>query len=437
MRLSPIITLVLVLAFTHGCVKGNPDAETGFEGGALAITRCGYTVKSRYGAEAPQRSIEAFGDDPTPRLVHLGIAGDPRTSMVTQWRTADDVTRAGVVRYGIGAGLSAEQLTETVTGIQFAYELPGNALVRVHQAHLCGLEAGTTYTYQVGARDPETGVEHFSPIYTFRTAPDVVAHPDAEVVVGVLGDCRDGYDVWEQLTGIIASYDPDLVLFSGDAVTVGITQFEWEAFLARGEPLLARVPLLFANGNHENNAVNFYSQFAMPGDQENFSIDYGFAHITVLNDTPEDINVIAGATVDFMRDDFEASKAARWKLAMHHQAIWSSSNHGSTASLQEHWRPVMEEYKLDLVLNGHDHEFEISKPMVGDVPQASVNDGTVYIVSGGAGAELYSTAPMFHTEYAESTYSASIMRVRRDQLTLDPFRPDGTAIPAAFTKSKP
>ena len=60
------------------------------------------------------------------------------------------------------------------------------------------------------------------------------------------------------------------------------------------------------------------------------------------------------------------------------------------------------------------------------------------MVAGGAGAELYGfDTPGFWSEYTESTHSAATIRVRRDQLTLESFRPDGTMLPAGFTKTKP
>src|SRR5262249_9515542 len=159
------------------------------------------------------------------------------------------------------------------------------------QVHLCGLLPGTTYSYQiVGADD-----QHASPVYSFHTAPDVVAHPDADVVLGFVGDSRGGYGVWAQLVAQLEQRLPDLVLFSGDGVTIGITQDEWEEFFADAEPLFATTPVISANGNHEDNAVNYYAQMALPGDQENFGVDYGFAHVTVGNDTPEDPNAITGA----------------------------------------------------------------------------------------------------------------------------------------------
>jgi hypothetical protein len=230
-----------------------------------------------------------------------------------------------------------------------------------------------------------------------------------------------------------------LILFTGDAVTIGLTQFEWEEFLGRAEPLLATTPIVMAHGNHEVNAVTFYSQFAMPGDQETFGFDYGHAHITVANDTPDDIALIAGDFKAVIAADFEASKNATWRILMHHKSIFSASNHGSNLQLQVDWMPLIDQYQLDLVVSGHDHNFEISKPLRNFVEQASNLDGTVYAVVGGAGAELYSAGLELHTSYSESTHSASTLRVRRDLLELEAFRPDGSAIDAAgavFTKTK-
>ncbi|MDB4963183.1 MAG: metallophosphoesterase [Myxococcales bacterium] len=425
--------LAAALLLVAACGGGDDRGPVAFTdtGGTLEVPGCGYSVTTRVGAEPPRLATAYVGEDPTPRLVHLGIVGDPKTSVVAQWRTVDETTTATTLRYGVGANLAESALTETVTGIQWAYAATGSDLPRMHQVHLCGLEPGTSYSYQVGSPGS------FSPIYTFTTAPDIVAHPDAEVLYAFVGDSRGGYDVWGQIVAQYQARMPDLILYSGDAVTIGIVQEEWDLFLARGEPLFAQVPVVMAHGNHEVNAVNFYSQFAMPGDQENFGFDYGFGHITVANDTPSDSGALTGSTVEFLRSDFEASKTARWKLLMHHQPMWSASNHGSNLTLQATWGPVVDQYAIDLVINGHEHEVEITKPMRGGAVQASNADGTVYAVIGGAGAPLYANGNEFWTEYSEKTNGASIIRVRRDQLVLDAFRLDGSAIPMSFSKTKP
>ncbi len=424
--------IALVLAACGSDDEGDPK-EFVDQGGSMAIEGCDYTLVTRIGAESPKPSGKTIGPDATPRAVHLGFMGDPRTSIVVQWRTADELTTVTELRYAEGEGLAAEQLTETVKGIHFRYNSTGTDLFRMHQVHLCGLAAGTTYSYQVGAKG------HWSPVYTFHTAPDVEAQPDAEVVFGFVGDSRGGYDVWTQLASQIEQRTPDVLLFSGDAVTIGLTQYEWEEFIDDAQSLLATTPIVLANGNHEANAINFYSQFAMPGDQENFGFDYGFAHVFVANDSPDNPSDLTTTIPTAMDADFTDHESVPWKLLMSHRPMYSSgTRHGSALDLQAAWGPVVDEHHLDLVLNGHEHQFEISKPMYQNAVQASNADGTVYVVAGGAGAELYGfDPPGVWSEYTEQTHSAAVIRVRRDQLTLDSFRPDGTAIPTGFSKTKP
>ena len=122
--------------------------------------------------------------------------------------------------------------------------------------------------------------------------------------------------------------------------------------------------MVSAHGNHEVNAVNYFSQVALPGDQENFGFDYGFAHITVGNDTPDDIGKLAGSFKDILDRDMDRSMAARWKIFMHHQPMFSASTrHGPSTTLQDAWLSLIDEHHIDLVLNGHDHDYEVSKPM--------------------------------------------------------------------------
>jgi hypothetical protein len=428
MRFSAFVSLALAAIPVAGCVRGNPESvgRTVFEGGS-ADSGCGYALVNRIGAEAPEQGSLLFGDNPTPRQVHLGIPSDPRTSMAVIWRTGDEYTRAASIRYGKGEDLSADQLAEGKDGYTYLYQGGFSSLeeeqVRLHEVHVCGLEADTAYSYQVG------GGTAWSPVYTFRTAPDVVADPSAEVAMAFVGDSRDGYDVWEQLVAEIGERAPDVILFSGDAVTFGQVQSEWDEFFERGEPLLARVPIVSAHGNHDVNAINYYAQLAMPGDEENFGLDYGFAHITVLNDSPVDSAVLTGSTKQFLAADLGASQAARWKLVMHHRPQWSASaNHGSNELLQAEWGPIVDQHQVDMVLAGHDHDYERTKPLRGGEVATSASAGTVYVVSGGAGAELYEPGTGFWTEKSEKTHGAALVRIRRDQLTMEAFRPDGSMI---------
>ena len=68
-----------------------------------------------------------------------------------------------------------------------------------------------------------------------------------------------------------------------------------------------------------------------------------------------------------------------WVTLGNHQPAWSCSVHGSNREVDRWWVPVLERYRVALVLNGHDHNY-----------QRFVSAGGVnYVVTGGGGKDLY------------------------------------------------
>jgi 3',5'-cyclic AMP phosphodiesterase CpdA len=345
---------------------------------------------------------------------------DPATSVVVLWRS-DEETLATTLEYG--EGTSTDQRAD---GITHMFQPSGGRPVRVHEVHLCGLRADTQYSYRVGG-EGQDGSESWSQVYTFRTAPTAA---DAEVVIGVIGDTRSGYTIWEECLGVLGQVGPpDLILFNGDSVLIGTDRAEWDEFFDRSGSLLPYAPMLVAHGNHDLNSPNYYGQFALPGDEQNYGIDYGPVHLTVLNDSPDDEGDLAGRAVDFMQADLGAAAAAPWKIAMHHRPIWSAcAFHGGDEALRALWGPIFDTHRVDLVLSGHDHNYERTKPMRGETPQATAADGTLYVVVGSAGAQLYDAGMGFWTEFSEKAYSVMILRVRAGMLAATAYRQDGTLL---------
>jgi len=440
MRTIPTLlpTLLLMTASTAACVSGTPGGSSGddevvADGGRFTPVGCSGEILTVVGAEAPALGADVLGDAPDPFQVHLGLGEDPRTSIAVVWRT-DEATTSTQVRFGEGAALD-----ETAAGVTYRY-IAGIAgtgdLIRMHEARLCGLSPDTEYSYQVGGTDG-AGVESFSATHTFRTAPDVGSDPDAEVTIAMVGDSRGGPDIWAQLATDIAANAPDLIMYSGDAVTLGQIQDEWDDFFEGATELIANVPMISAHGNHEVNSVNYYSLFAMPGDESSYSFDYGHAHMTVLNDSPPQNGDIEGSIKTFLENDLDAA-TARWTILNHHRPLWSSgTRHGSDDSLRAAWGAAIDEKHVDLVVAGHDHIYERTAPMLGDQVQASPADGTVYLVTGGAGAELYGVEMDFFTAIAESRHSMVIVQIRQDSLTLRSFEPGATVPFDELTITKP
>ena len=52
-------------------------------------------------------------------------------------------------------------------------------------------------------------------------------------------------------------------------------------------------------------------------------------------------------------------------VQMHQCAMSSSTDNGSDAGIRQAWLPLFAKYQVDLVLNGHDHDYERSWPVSG------------------------------------------------------------------------
>ena len=322
---------------------------------------------------------EIYGtENPDPFHVHLSYpASDTSTSIAFVWRTDVD-TQATMVQYGVDDALdmSAEGSSYRFGGID-------GQSYRVHELKLCEqLEPNKAYRYRVG------GEGHWSPTYTFRTPPTPGPMDEGQkITVGFAGDSRGGYEIWAALLSNMVTHEPDVILFTGDIIEAGTNQQEWDVwFDATGEVLSHRA-LIPAHGNHEYLAVNYFAQWSLPHNEEWFELRYGGIHIVSLNDTVRDQEVLGGAQATYMDEAFGGWPDSDWRLVMHHKSMYSAcTRHGSNEGLREDWGPVVDAHEVDLVVAGHNHIYERSVPIRRG---ERADDGTVYVVTGGAGAPLY------------------------------------------------
>jgi hypothetical protein len=216
-----------------------------------------------------------------------------------------------------------------------------------------------------------------------------------------------------------------------------------------------------ANGNHDGLAINYVLQFALPQDEtageraqgeEWYSFDYGNAHFVVLNDSAGN-TLVEGAQRDWLRQDLMAVDRARtpWVFSVHHKPPYScSTNHGSDIPLRNAWQPLYDEFEVDVVFNGHDHDYERSRPIRGIrdgstdgiVAESGTNgipvdqSGTVYIVAAGAGAPLYGVDTCYHTHVTESTRNYVLVDIDDKTFHYTAYRLDGTVLDE-FEYTKP
>lgn len=390
------------------------------------LPTCGVAIRSVVGATAPYLSAPKVGSDPTPKQVHLTMPADPARTMSILWRTNDDDTLVTEVEYGATGAMPTK-----VEGVSFAYEADAapTGKVRIHEAFLCNLTPDTEYTYRVGGK--ANGRDAWSPSYSFRTAPDRAAAPDAEIVALVIGDTRNGPDTWgTAMRKALELAPPDLILFNGDAVALGPAQDMWDDWFAAAGDALARTPMAYAHGNHDVSSVNYYSQFTFPGDETNYAFDFGPLHVAVANDTPEELADVAGPIAQTLEQNLAGN--APWKVAMHHKPPYTaaaSPRQADVTLVQTAFVPVYDRVRPDLVLTGHDHFYQRTKPMRAGAAVGSPADGTVYVIAGSAGAPLYEIGTQPWVEKIEKTFSFGLAKIRRTQLQLTAYRAtDGTTL---------
>ncbi len=355
----------------HSIQKSTGDSGTPADecGGAIYVPKSGTDTSDPVPADVDAAD---FGTAPDPTRVHLSWSGEPSTTMAFVWLT-DTATFASEVQVGVDTNYGL-----TTAGASFML-LNGEDFGRVHEVHVCGLTPATTYHYRVG------GEGHWSDDLTFVTAPEPGTTGPFRFVVA--GDSRDNEGVWGEILAAADAFAPDFYLFSGDAIDIGSDLNEWGAWLDEGHGFIDRHPIYVAHGNHEFLAQPFFGLFAQPDNEQWWSFTYANTHFVYLNDTvvtPSDID----AQATFMDQDLKASTAT-WKIVDHHQPAYSScTTHGSNTMLQTAWSPIEEENGVVLDLAGHNHNYERSVPLRGG-QQTDVANGTTYVVSAGAGADLY------------------------------------------------
>ena len=119
---------------------------------------------------------------------------------------------------------------------------------------------------------------------------------------------------------------------------------------------------------------------------------------------------------------------------------------------RETWQPVFDKYKVDVALTGHVHNYQRSLPIRGFKPgttdgqvvaagpsgEPTAESGTVYVVCGGAAADLYGVDPPSSCEFSKFTeeiHHYAVIEIDDRSLKYRAVRLDGSEMDA-FTYTK-
>lgn len=298
-----------------------------------------------------------------------------------------DRPSTAVVEYGV----SSPTMGRAVSG----------AARRIHTVRLTGLDASTPYLYRVIAEDAEAGTRIESGTLTFKTA----AGPGEAFGFAVIGDTESRPHVNDRIAKLVWGERPDFVLNCGDLTDGGRAghKFEWnhEYFAGMGQ-LLGRVASFPVAGNGEGDLHWFTRYHGLEDGRGYYSFRYADAEFFMLDSNRSAADFREGGEQYAWLEERLRASTATWKFAAHHHPTYTSDedDYGDTfagepsALGDENVRRIVdlyERYGVDAVFFGHLHTYERSWPVAGG--EVNLDEGVVYVQSGGAGGNLEDFAP--------------------------------------------
>jgi hypothetical protein len=129
-------------------------------------------------------------------------------------------------------------------------------------------------------------------------------------------------------------------------------------------------------------------------------------------------------------DQLLAKNDKKWIIITYHHPMYSASSGRDNPQLREVWKPIFDKYKVDLVLQGHDHSYARGRVSPGENLLEGVNlrdqTGTVYVVSvsGGKMYEVGGTWDEFGAQKdrsGENTQLFQVITIEEDQLIFESY----------------
>ena len=209
---------------------------------------------------------------------------------------------------------------------------------------------------------------HTEPYRRYEPAPPVHL-----AVAGDVGDSGNRINATGAAMAKLGRTDPyDALLLLGDNVypsgdPAGLPETVFKPF---AEVLRRRTDLLAIVGNHDVRGGHGEPQMralGMPGRW--WSRTIGTVLIVGLDSNEPD----NPAQLRYLERTL-AQSDARWKVVALHHPPYSAGYQGSSKHVRDVFSPVFAKYHVQLVLSGHDHDYQRSKPM----------NGVTYVVSGAA-----------------------------------------------------
>ncbi len=426
--------------------------------------------------------------DGTPEQIHLTWGADPTSEVVVSW-----ASQAASVHPRLTVTADHGH-SETVHAVQRTYTDGLNgAVVFTYHARLGDLKPGTTYRYEVTADNSSRIGSPFAASFTtaprgrkpFRfTSYGDLATPNT---AWVLSSPQSRFAV-----EAVERFQPLFHLLNGDLCYANLNPTHqpdvWRDFGNNNQTSAANRPWMPCPGNHELEFYNgaqgldsYLTRYTLPENGTRFPGRwYAFQVSSVLFISLDADDIVYQDAAAFVAGPaplvpaqstgnapiqpgtslyvrgYSNGEQTRWLektlrraaddrgidwivVQMHQDALSSSkTGNGSDKALREEWLPLFERYGVDLVLCGHDHDYERSYPVCGCFRHLGTD------VTTGERVDTLTPRPVRHAQLGANTFDMSrgtihlILGGGGTSAPLDVYGVDaGTGNPQAKVFTKP
>ncbi|MEY9213129.1 hypothetical protein ABH917_002575 [Thermobifida halotolerans] len=254
-----------------------------------------------------------------------------------------------------------------------------------------------------------------------------------------------------------AAPDAALTVHSGDLVNSANSDSEWAEWYAAVGDESATMNHITTPGNHEYSGWSLSGHWNRqfpgagngPGDDDLddtvYYTDFQGVRFVVLNSNYR--NAPWFDVTDWLEDQGHwlervlADNPNRWTVVTFHHPVFANSPSRDNRSLRSEWLDILEEYDVDLVLQGHDHSYGRGNLTAHRTDDPAVQTGPVYVVSV-TGPKMYDVSDRNWTAngaevrvQVADTQTYQVVGVDNDELSYESRTLDGTLVDA-FTITK-
>ncbi|ACT92645.1 purple acid phosphatase family protein [Dyadobacter fermentans] len=347
---------------------------------AGALSLCALAVSAQNAA------LYAPGDNPD-RIV-LNVTADPSTSMAVNWRTSDSVAESFAeiaVAEADPRFVSKAQKFKARTEKLVWQDTPSASY---HSVVFENLQPATKYAYRVGCEQGWSEWIHFTTAGTRDQKLSFIYYGDVQVNISSL---------WSRVAREAFAKAPDarLAIYAGDLINKANRDAEWGDWFRGGSFIHAMIPAFPTPGNHDHyetpegintTSVFWRPQFTLPengpkGLEETcYYADIQGVRFISLNSDQVDVSEQWAEVQKQWLEGILKNNPNRWTVITFHHPIFSPKSTRDNKRMRETFKPLFDQYKVDLVLQGHDHTYArgmANIPMTGK----GAPSGTMYVVS--------------------------------------------------------